>query len=115
MVREMWEEGWEVSGQAGLGKPLARTARVRAGSSAAESDARDHHPSGATFDPVNHPAHYTSHPSGVEAIQITRHFSYNLGNVIKYVWRAGIKSPNPLEDLLKAEFYIKDEIARLSA
>lgn len=64
-------------------------------------------------DPVNHPSHYTSHPSGVECITIVRHMSFNLGNAIKYIWRAGLKSPDPIQDLEKAIFYLKDEIARL--
>lgn len=62
-------------------------------------------------DPVNHPAHYTSHPSGVECIQITRWMNFNLGNVIKYVWRAGNKG-NAIEDLKKARWYLDDEIKR---
>jgi hypothetical protein len=66
----------------------------------------------AMSDPVNSPSHYTSHPSGVEAIEITRWMSYNLGNVIKYVWRADLKG-NSLQDLQKARFYIDDEIKRL--
>ena len=64
-------------------------------------------------DPVNHPAHYTSHPSGVEAIDIPRHMNFNLGNAVKYVWRAGLKG-NSIEDLQKARFYISDELERLS-
>ena len=67
-----------------------------------------------TNDVVNHPRHYTSHPSGVEAIEITRWMNFNLGNVIKYVWRAGLKDPErAIEDLKKALFYIQDEITRL--
>lgn len=62
-------------------------------------------------DPVNHPAHYTSHPSGIECIQITRWMNFNMGNVIKYVWRAGNKG-NALEDLKKARWYLDDEIKR---
>lgn len=62
-------------------------------------------------DPVNHPKHYTSHPSGVECIQVTRHMSFNLGNVIKYLWRADEKNA-PLEDLKKARWYLDDEIKR---
>lgn len=42
-------------------------------------------------DQVNHPEHYTSDPSGVECIQITRHRNFNIGNAFKYLWRAGIK------------------------
>lgn len=64
-------------------------------------------------DPVNHPTHYTSHPSGVECIEITRHCSFNIGNAIKYLWRAGLKHGNAVEDLKKAVFYINDQIALL--
>lgn len=65
-------------------------------------------------DPVNQPAHYTVHPSGVECIEITRHMNFCLGNVIKYVWRAGLKRDNSaLQDLEKAAWYLADEIARL--
>jgi len=63
-------------------------------------------------DPVNHPKHYVSHPSGIECLTITRHMNFNLGNALKYIWRAGSKG-NEIEDLEKAAFYIADEIARL--
>lgn len=63
-------------------------------------------------DMVNHPPHYTNHPSGVECITITRHMGFNLGNAVKYIWRADLKS-NALEDLKKARFYINDEIERI--
>lgn len=67
-----------------------------------------------TVDQVNHPTHYTSDPSGVECIQITRHRNFNIGNAFKYLWRAGIKNEDTqLEDLKKAIFYIQDEIKRL--
>ena len=62
-------------------------------------------------DPVNHPAHYTEHPSGVECITITRHMGFNLGNAFKYIWRADLKG-NAIEDLEKAAFCINDEIIR---
>lgn len=65
-------------------------------------------------DPVNHPKHYTSHPSGVECIEVTRHMNFNLGNVVKYLWRAGLKNEATLEDLRKAAWYLNDEIQRLS-
>ena len=64
-------------------------------------------------DPVNHPAHYTSDPSGVECITITRHRNFNIGNAIKYLWRAGLKGDSDVEDLRKAAWYINDEIQRL--
>jgi len=62
-------------------------------------------------DPVNHPSHYTAHPSGIECIQITEHMGFNLGNAIKYVWRADLKG-NSLEDLRKAIWYIDREIQK---
>ncbi len=62
-------------------------------------------------DPVNHPAHYTSHPSGVECIQVTEHMNFNVGNAVKYLWRAGSKG-DALEDLRKAAWYVDREIAR---
>lgn len=66
-------------------------------------------------DPVNSPAHYTSHPSGVECIEITQHMNFCLGNAIKYLWRAGLKSDVPIEDLKKARWYINREIERIEA
>lgn len=69
---------------------------------------------------VNAPPHYVSDPSGVECIEITRHRNFNVGNAIKYLWRAGLKSDpdralveKQVEDLEKAIFYIRDEIGRL--
>lgn len=64
-----------------------------------------------TDDVVNHPRHYTGHPSGVECIQITEHMGFNLGNVIKYLWRADDKGA-PLQDLEKAAWYLDREIER---
>ena len=62
-------------------------------------------------DVVNHPSHYVSHPSGVECITITEHINFNIGNAVKYLWRADQK--NGLEDLKKAAWYVKREIERL--
>lgn len=67
--------------------------------------------SAAAADPVNHPKHYTSHPSGVECIQVTRHMGFNLGNAVKYIWRADEKG-NAIQDLEKAAWYIADEITK---
>jgi hypothetical protein len=64
-------------------------------------------------DLVNNPLHYTSHPSGVEAIEITRHMNFNLGNALKYIWRSDLKGNN-IQDLEKARFYIEDEIQRIT-
>lgn len=65
-------------------------------------------------DAVNHPTHYTSHPSGVECITVTESMSFNVGNAVKYLWRAGLKSENAVEDLRKALWYVDREITRLS-
>lgn len=64
-------------------------------------------------DAVNHPAHYTAHPSGVEAITICEHMNFCLGNAMKYLFRAGLKG-DMVEDLKKARWYIDREIARLA-
>ena len=65
-------------------------------------------------DLVNHPPHYGSHPSGVECITITEHYNFNVGNAIKYLWRAGLKDGvDPVEDLKKAAWYVNREIERL--
>ncbi|KQX44017.1 hypothetical protein ASD97_25930 [Streptomyces sp. Root63] len=65
-------------------------------------------------DEVNHPSHYTSHPSGVECIQVTEHMNFNLGNSVKYLWRAGLKGEDTsIQDLQKAVWYIEREIQRL--
>lgn len=61
---------------------------------------------------VNHPPHYTNHPSGVECITITEWFNFNLGNAIKYIWRSGEKG-FVIEDLKKARWYVDREIQRL--
>lgn len=66
-----------------------------------------------TSDHVNHPVHYTSHPSGIECIQITEHMGFCLGNAVKYIWRAGLKSEDPIKDLEKAAWYIAREVDRL--
>lgn len=60
-------------------------------------------------DAVNHPIHYNSHPSGVEAIDICEMTSFNIGNAIKYVMRADHKN-SKLQDLEKALWYIKREM-----
>lgn len=67
-----------------------------------------------TTDPVHHPKHYNSHPSGVEAITICEHMGFNVGNAMKYLWRADLKA-YPIEDLEKARWYVDREIARRKA
>lgn len=71
-------------------------------------------------DRVNHPKHYTSHPSLVECIAITRHYNFDIGNAIKYLWRQGLKKEasiddvsKQIEDCRKAIWYITDHIKQL--
>lgn len=61
-------------------------------------------------DPVNHPSHYTSDPSGIECIEVTRYLNFNVGNAYKYLFRAGKKSDAEIQDIQKAIWYLNDEI-----
>lgn len=64
---------------------------------------------------VDHPTHYNSNPSGVECITVVEHMTFNVGNAVKYCWRAGFKSDAPVEqDLKKAIWYLTRELERLS-
>lgn len=66
------------------------------------------------FHEINKAKHYNSHPSGVECIDVAQHHNFNIGSVLKYIWRCGLKdTETPIKDLKKAEYYIKREIARL--
>lgn len=65
-------------------------------------------------DNVNHPKHYNSHPSGVECVTIREHMPSNIGDVFKYLWRAGLKDSAPThEDYNKAVWYLLREFKRL--
>jgi hypothetical protein len=75
------------------------------------ADAAAPDPLAKAHDPVNHPKHYTSHPSGVEVITITEHMNFCLGNAVKYILRADLKN-DAIEDLKKAVWYINREIER---
>jgi hypothetical protein len=59
-------------------------------------------------DSINHPPHYK--PGKFECIDVIEDLglNFNLGNVLKYVWRHDQK--NGLEDLKKARWYIDREI-----
>ena len=69
-------------------------------------------------DPVNHPTHYASEAKcsncgeTIEAIDVIRHLGFNLGNSMKYIWRAG-KKDDVVQDLKKAAWYLQDQIAML--
>lgn len=66
---------------------------------------------------IDHPPHYNQHPAKcecgkpIECIDVVRHMNFNLGNVVKYVWRADFKG-STVEDLEKAVWYLQDEIKR---
>lgn len=69
---------------------------------------------------VNHPAHYNQsaakclscgHP--IECIDVIEHMPLNIGNAVKYAWRAGLKG-NLVEDLKKGIWYLNREIERIS-
>lgn len=66
-----------------------------------------------TSDPVNHPKHYTSHPSGVECIEITEAMKFCTGNAFKYIFRHKHKGRS-IEDLKKSAWYVSKEIERAS-
>lgn len=83
-------------------------------------DSKLNPPSERMNDTVNHPSHYTSHPSGIECIDVTENYDFLVGNAIKYLWRAGIKKEvgkedkeKEIEDLNKAVWYINRKIAKL--
>lgn len=74
------------------------------------------------IDNVEHPKHYSylKELCGIEVIDITRHMDFDLGNVIKYVLRQGLKSEEgmsnkekAIEDLKKARWYLDDKIKML--
>ena len=67
------------------------------------------------FDVINKPKHYTD--SKIEVIDYIedKKLGYCLGNVIKYVSRAGKKDPTKeVEDLRKAMWYLEKRILELT-
>lgn len=62
-----------------------------------------------SVDLVNHPPHYKA--GGIEVIDFieAKGLNYRLGNVVKYVARAGLKGA-ALQDLKKARWYLNREI-----
>jgi Protein of unknwon function (DUF3310) len=92
------------------GRPKFKSAKRTATSFLGSLPVQD---SPVAHDPVHHPAHYTTHPSGVECIDVVEHLSFNVGNAVKYLWRAGLKDDRT-QDLKKAVWYVEREIKRLS-
>jgi len=64
-------------------------------------------------DPVNHPAHRTSHPSGIECIRIVEHMTFCCGSAMQHLWRAGLKAFDARENLCTAKWFIERELKRL--
>jgi hypothetical protein len=65
---------------------------------------------------VNHPGHYGGKDNPYEAIKVIEAWDlgFNLGNVVKYISRAGKKdSSMELEDLEKAKWYLDREIRKI--
>lgn len=60
---------------------------------------------------VDHPPHYRNSPSGVECIDVVEWMPFNIGNAVKYLWRAPYKGGD--EDYRKAIWYIQRELARI--
>jgi hypothetical protein len=87
-------------------KPLGHQKSVAHSHPSAESPA-----AADDVDMIDHPPHYTKHPSGIECIQITEHMGFNLGNAIKYLWRADLKG-SAIDDLRKAQWYVSRELQK---
>lgn len=65
----------------------------------------DHYKDGPTHTPCGDP---------IECADIAQEMDFCLGNVLKYIWRAGKKDPKKhIEDLEKAKWYLNREIMRL--
>jgi hypothetical protein len=71
-------------------------------------------------DAVDHPTHYNSSPAKcikcghpIECIDVVEHMTFNVGNAVKYLWRAGLKDA-VLQDLRKAAWYVNRQIEKLT-
>jgi hypothetical protein len=65
---------------------------------------------------VNHPTHYGGEDNTYEAIKVIEAWGLDfcLGNVVKYISRAGKKDPSKeLEDLKKAVWYLDRRIKQI--
>lgn len=71
------------------------------------SAGQDQTPTPALAGDAINPSHYRSHSSGIEAIELTEHAGFNLGNAIKYAWRVPLKHQTPHQDLRKCAWYLK--------
>ena len=64
-------------------------------------------------DNINHPIHYNTGKIEVIDFIEDQKLGFSLGNVVKYVCRAGKKNDNAIEDLEKAKWYLEREISFL--
>lgn len=64
----------------------------------------------AGHDPINRPAHYRNHPSGLECITFAERLGFNVGDAFKYAWRCSLKGRHT-EDLGKCLWYLSRAIA----
>lgn len=65
---------------------------------------------------VNHPSHYGGEDNPYEVIKVIEawNLDFCLGNVLKYIGRAGHKESNPtLQDLKKAKWYLERRIIKM--
>ncbi len=71
----------------------------------------------AAKEQVKRPSHYDIHPLGIQVIDVIQHLelSFECGNALKYICRAGRKDGNPtVQDLRKAIFYLQLEVEKLN-
>lgn len=70
----------------------------------------------STNEAINHPTHYGGEDNPYETIKVIDawNLSFCLGNVVKYISRAGKKAGNStLQDLKKARFYLNHAIQKI--
>lgn len=102
---------WEAAAEAVRSFTVAELTRAGNPHSAATKRTQRARQGGMVNVHTKPPTHYNAHPSGVECIEVTRHLPFNLGNVVKYIWRAGLKeNESEIKDLEKSLDYLNDEI-----
>ncbi|MGP9761029.1 hypothetical protein [Corynebacterium sp. AOP12-C2-36] len=57
---------------------------------------------------MDHPAHYTAHPSRIECIELLRGRESRLAHVISHLWRSRTKRANPRSETQEADWYLRD-------
>lgn len=106
-TKDFWPQ-WD--GLVGFANELPTLGVGKAGLTQAEVDrAIADHQAKKSPEMVKHPAHYNKHPSGIECIDVVQYMGFNLGNAVKYIWRADLKA-DAIEDMKKAIQYLQFEI-----